>query len=184
MHVPPTYPGVPPQVRYCSVTPRLHPNLYENGTVCLSLLGTWEGTDEAEQWSPERSSLYQLVVSVQGLVLGCEEPFYMEPGYEERYRGTATGDERSGEYNENATLLSLQTLLHYVARLDDPAFVFADQVRRDLVARRDRIVRRVAALVDSPAHHTRGFCLAIKALLPKLQAALDAVQPHPPAQSK
>ena len=186
VHVPPTYPSVPPQVRYCSVTPRLHPNLYENGTVCLSLLGTWEGTDEAEQWSPERSSLYQLIVSVQGLVLGCEEPFYMEPGYEERYRGTATGDERSSEYNENATLLALQTLLHYVARLDDPTFVFAAQVRRDLLARRDRILRRVAALGDSPEHHTRGFCLALKALLPKLQAALDAIQPltPPPPESQ
>ena len=43
MALPEDYPYSPPIVYYHSVGPRIHPNLYENGRVCLSLLGTWEG---------------------------------------------------------------------------------------------------------------------------------------------
>ena len=53
---------------------RINPNLYEDGTVCLSLLGTWPGMSRAEGWS-ENSSMLQVLVSLMGLVL-VEEPFY------------------------------------------------------------------------------------------------------------
>ena len=49
---------------------RLNPNLYENGKVCLSLLGTWSGPG----WDPDSSTLLQLLVSVQGLVL-VDKPY-------------------------------------------------------------------------------------------------------------
>ena len=178
LFVPPTYPSVPPQVKYCSVTPRLHPNLYEDGTVCLSILGTWEGVDDVEKWNPERSSLYQVVTSIQGLVLGSEEPFYLEPGYEEQYRGTVDGENRSVLYNENATLLTLQTLMHYIRRLDDPTFVFATQVRRDLIARREKIMNHFEKLATHGSEEqgfSRGFCVSLRSLLPKLKEALDSV---------
>lgn len=48
-------------------------NLYEEGKVCLSILGTWAG-DRNESWSPARSSLLQALVSIQGLVL-VKEPY-------------------------------------------------------------------------------------------------------------
>ena len=47
-------------------------NLYEEGKVCLSILGTWAG-DRTESWNPARSSLLQAFVSIQGLVL-VKEP--------------------------------------------------------------------------------------------------------------
>ena len=47
-------------------------NLYEEGKVCLSILGTWTG-DKHEVWSASRSSLLQAFVSIQGLVL-VKEP--------------------------------------------------------------------------------------------------------------
>ena len=47
-------------------------NLYEEGKVCLSILGTWAG-DKSESWSASRSSLLQALVSIQGLVL-VKEP--------------------------------------------------------------------------------------------------------------
>lgn len=52
--------------------PVVNPNLYEDGKVCLSILGTWAG-DKSESWSPSRSSLMQALVSIQGLVL-VKEP--------------------------------------------------------------------------------------------------------------
>lgn len=50
----------------------INSNLYEEGKVCLSILGTWGG-DKSEIWSAARSSLLQALVSIQGLVL-VKEP--------------------------------------------------------------------------------------------------------------
>lgn len=30
---------------------RFNPNLYDNGYICLSLLGTWPGRNKKEEWS-------------------------------------------------------------------------------------------------------------------------------------
>ena len=63
------YPRAPPICHYHSyVSDRLNPNLYEDGKVCVSLLGTWSGKG-TETWTPN-SNLLQLLVSIQGLILG------------------------------------------------------------------------------------------------------------------
>ncbi|KAK9780505.1 hypothetical protein SCAR479_02620 [Seiridium cardinale] len=74
------YPAVPPSVQFKTTGGgriRFNPNLYENGKVCLSLLGTWQG----EPWQPGKSTLLQLLVSIQSMIL-CENPYYNEPGFE------------------------------------------------------------------------------------------------------
>lgn len=38
---------------------RFNPNLYADGKVCLSVLGTWHGGHASEKWNPDVSSLYQ-----------------------------------------------------------------------------------------------------------------------------
>ena len=43
---------------------RFNPNLYADGKVCLSLLGTWHGSDD-EKWNPASSTLWQVLVSIQ-----------------------------------------------------------------------------------------------------------------------
>ena len=54
----------PPKCQYYSyVTDRLNPNLYENGKVCVSLLGTWSGKG-SEKWTTN-SNMLQLLVSIQ-----------------------------------------------------------------------------------------------------------------------
>lgn len=64
--LPHTYPLQPPHCHYYSFCDdRLNPNLYEDGKVCLSLLGTWSGHG-VELWSPKDSNLLQLLVSIQG----------------------------------------------------------------------------------------------------------------------
>ena len=60
------YPNVPPIVQLVTTghgTVRFNPNLYQDGKVCLSVLGTWHG-DSSEKWNPTQSSLYQVGVSV------------------------------------------------------------------------------------------------------------------------
>ena len=44
--LPPKYPEISPKVKFCTTgggKVRFNPNLYNNGKVCLSLLGTWSG---------------------------------------------------------------------------------------------------------------------------------------------
>jgi len=70
--LPSEYPREPPLAHFHAHyvgNERLNPNLYVDGKVCLSLLGTWSGPS----WEPQRSTLLQVLVSLQGLVL-VEEP--------------------------------------------------------------------------------------------------------------
>ena len=66
----------------------MHPNLYADGKVCLSILGTW-GTKE---WSP-LLTFEKVLYTIQGLL--DNNPVLHEPGqrrnntYEESYRATA-----------------------------------------------------------------------------------------------
>lgn len=100
------FPQSPPIAHFLSWTNgngRVNPNLYEEGKVCLSILGTWAG-DRNESWSPSRSSLLQALVSIQGLVL-VKEPWFCEPAYD-KLRGTEEGIINSRLYNEKAYVLS------------------------------------------------------------------------------
>ena len=85
------YPNTPPKVKLLTTgggRVRFNPNLYSNGKVCLSLLGTWSGR-AGEMWSAETSNLLQVLISIQGLVL-VQDPYFNEPGYEAE-RGSARG---------------------------------------------------------------------------------------------
>lgn len=44
---------------------RFNPNLYNCGKVCLSLLGTWSGPG----WDPKTSTLLQVLISIQSLIM-------------------------------------------------------------------------------------------------------------------
>lgn len=95
IYLPPSYPEAPPKFRLLTTgggSVRFNPNLYSNGKVCLSLLGTWSGPS----WTPA-STLLQVLVSVQSLIL-VEQPYYNEPGFES-FMGTAAGKARSEVYN-------------------------------------------------------------------------------------
>jgi ubiquitin-protein ligase len=76
--LPVSFPDAPPRVTFLTTGGgawRANPNLYHNGMVCLSLLGTWEGPG----WQARTSTLLQLLVSLQALVLN-DEPYFNEPG--------------------------------------------------------------------------------------------------------
>lgn len=79
------------------------------------MLGTWDGPG----WKPQESTLLQVLVSIQGLIL-VEDPYFNEPGFE-RSRGTPTGKNLSDGYNrkirrhtlEHGILPFLDLDLHY-----------------------------------------------------------------------
>ncbi|KAL8712602.1 MAG: hypothetical protein Q9220_003133 [cf. Caloplaca sp. 1 TL-2023] len=83
---------------------RVNPNLYEDGKVCLSLLGTWHSNKDNESWVTGKSSILQIIVSLLGLVL-VKEPFYNEAGFE-ALQGTAQSKPTSAAYSEKAFVLT------------------------------------------------------------------------------
>ena len=57
---------------------RFNPNIYANGKVCLSILGTWSG-EPGEQWSSAQG-IESTLISIQSLM--CSSPYENEPGFE------------------------------------------------------------------------------------------------------
>ncbi|XP_072979261.1 probable ubiquitin-conjugating enzyme E2 26 isoform X1 [Typha angustifolia] len=119
---PSNYPDSPPLVHYHSGGLRLNPNLYESGKVCLSLLNTWSGSG-CEKWSKSNSTMLQVLVSIQALVLN-ENPYFNEPGYALQ-ENTSHGKLKSLAYNEETFLLSCKTMLYSLRR---PPMHFEDFV--------------------------------------------------------
>lgn len=88
---------------------RLNPNLYACGKVCLSLLNTWTGSG-CEKWNPSNSTMLQVLVSIQALVLNAK-PYFNEPGFAMQAK-TPHGEKQSLSYNEDTFLLSCRTMLY------------------------------------------------------------------------
>ncbi|XP_076911967.1 uncharacterized protein LOC143570117 [Bidens hawaiensis] len=119
---PSSYPNTPPLVYYHSGGLRINPNLYHCGKVCLSLLNTWTGGHK-ERWLPGTSTMLQVLVSIQGLILNMK-PYFNEPGYANS-SGSELGEKASLQYNENTLILSLKTMVY---AMNNPPKHFEDLV--------------------------------------------------------
>ncbi|KAK4236182.1 hypothetical protein C8A03DRAFT_17147 [Achaetomium macrosporum] len=78
-----------------------NPNLYPNGKICLSLLGTWSG----HPWEPDRSTILQILVSIQSMIFNAQ-PYYNEPGREHH-----RNDSSSEKYNRTVERQTVQYAL-------------------------------------------------------------------------
>jgi len=124
-----SYPSQPPKVQFVNHgNKRFNPNLYQDGKVCLSLLGTWAGPG----WVAGTSTLLQVLISIQSLIL-VAEPYFNEPGYE-RELGTESGRKNSNKYNETIrqyTLsLSIEPFLNALTKKKPSMFPEFDDVIR------------------------------------------------------
>ncbi|PLB53184.1 putative ubiquitin-conjugating enzyme [Aspergillus steynii IBT 23096] len=89
---------------------KVNPNLYEDGTICLSILGTWTAQNPEEGWSAAKSTVLQVLVSLLGLVL-VKTPFYNEAGYE-AFAEEGNKQLESALYTEKAFLLARMFIEH------------------------------------------------------------------------
>jgi ubiquitin-conjugating enzyme E2 O len=143
LQLPPLYPAAPPLVSYRSFGLRVNPNLLESGTVCLSLLNTFGG-EGAELWSPEASTVLQVLVSIQGLVLTAL-PYYNETDLVAAHAGKPEGRRNELPYSENTYLLSLQTMLQLLRR---PPAGFEAFIRDHFCRRGRHVLRACEAYLD------------------------------------
>ncbi|EOA32025.1 hypothetical protein CARUB_v10015269mg [Capsella rubella] len=137
-----TYPFAPPEVHYHAGGLSINPNLYECGHVCLSLLGTWDG-DARESWIPNESTILQLLVSIQALILN-QKPYFNEPGYETT-EGTQEGEAQSETYSEEVFISSLKTMVYSMRK---PLEHFEEFVRSHYFVRAHDIVKSCNAYKD------------------------------------
>jgi ubiquitin-protein ligase len=113
--LPSNYPSVAPKkVHFVNHGgQRFNPNLYNCGKVCLSLLGTWSGPG----WVVGQSSLLQVLISLQSLIL-VPDPYFNEPGYEGT-KNTPGETNASHAYNKQirryTTTISMEPILKQLA---------------------------------------------------------------------
>ena len=99
------YPFSSPSVRITTSDgmTRFHPNLYIDGKVCLSILGTWQGPS----WAPVMT-ISTVLSTIQSLLE--ENPLVNEPGYEKlKLEGT---DSRARDYAELVRFRLVAQTLH------------------------------------------------------------------------
>lgn len=76
-------------------------------------MNTWTGRGN-EVWDPSSSSILQVLVSLQGLVLNSK-PYFNEAGYDKQI-GTAEGEKNSLSYNENTFLLNCKMMMFLIRK--------------------------------------------------------------------
>ncbi|XP_053675285.1 (E3-independent) E2 ubiquitin-conjugating enzyme [Anopheles nili] len=165
------YPSAPPLCHYISYCcDRLNPNLYEDGKVCVSLLGTWSGRGP-EVWGPS-STLLQVIVSIQGLIL-VAEPYFNEAGYE-KLKGSQQGKENSRMYNEMVLLKLVQSMTKLVS---NPPEVFREEILSHFHACGERMHNRLKTWMEMSSNCNRDAgTSAGKEMESKSSDALQAAQ--------
>uniref|UniRef100_A0ACD5VZC2 Uncharacterized protein n=1 Tax=Avena sativa TaxID=4498 RepID=A0ACD5VZC2_AVESA len=103
-HFPPAYPRCPPKVHYHSGGLHLNPILFGSGYVCLSLFSTWWGSGY-DRWSKSNSTMLQVLVSLQGLVLN-DKPLFTGG------RNFLENEKNSLAYNQTVFVLSCKTMMY------------------------------------------------------------------------
>jgi len=109
---PSDYPNNPPNIHYHSFGYSLNPNLYPNGKVCLSLLNTYVGK-KCESWDPSSSTILQVLVSIQGLVLN-EKPLFNAPPF--RVFKRSFHEKRSRAYIEDVFVIMCYALVNLIRK--------------------------------------------------------------------
>ncbi|KAH8204722.1 hypothetical protein TruAng_001056 [Truncatella angustata] len=135
---------------------RFNPNLYEDGKVCLSLLGTWQG----EPWQPDKSTILQLVVSIQSMIF-CENPYYNEPGFEMR-----ANEDSNTKYSNDRRVFTIQYAIHPWVRAvsatlpnegqaNVPTEAWTEHARTHLQLSAHKIVKSATAASEKHKNHVQ-----------------------------
>uniref|UniRef100_A0A7S2D863 UBC core domain-containing protein n=1 Tax=Octactis speculum TaxID=3111310 RepID=A0A7S2D863_9STRA len=175
---PSDYPNSPPKVNLQTTgqgTVRFNPNLYNCGKVCLSLLGTWGGA-EGETWDPQSSTLLQVIISIQSLIL-VPEPYFNEPGHE-REMGQAGGSAASSAYNQKIREATLRWSMLEMVVHPPPGFesVVLDHFHHRRAFHQAQCCQWIDELTEGTAAH--GRCTR---LVDEFEKALDralSAMPH------
>jgi ubiquitin-protein ligase len=139
------YPFSPPKVLFLTSDgkTRFHPNLYVEGKVCLSILGTFSGPS----WSGTQS-LSSVLLSI--LALLDKNPLAHEPAYSS---GTLI-DSRHKDYADfvehQMLKLMVQTVNYFDTNQIHPWKEFEDIVREQLPSLKEALAKKIRARAEHP----------------------------------
>ena len=140
------YPQNPPHVNIISTgngTVRFNPNLYSTGKVCLSLLGTWRGT-QGESWNPKISTIYQVLLSIQSIIMS-ELVYFNEPSYE-RLMGTKEGDELNEGYSNIVRYNNIRVCM--IDMIKNPPKGFENIIKIHFFLKKEQILKEVDSWIE------------------------------------
>lgn len=187
-YLPAAFPTEPPHAFFHSWTAesglggvgRVNPNLYEDGKICLSLLGTWDGS-KSEGWNAGKSTLLQVIVSILGLVL-VREPYYNEAGYEP-LAGLESSKRPSAVYSERVYLRSKTFLLSAMRGVpgveaveDVLRWLYREEAGPELLGKVVKQVEEVLGRSETVAQETDGLTVMSKGACIPLRRVLDRLK--------
>lgn len=135
------YPNGPPKVNLTTTgnaKVRFNPNLYSCGKVCLSLLGTWRG-NASENWDPKLSTLLQVLVSIQAIIMS-DDIYFNEPGFEGE-QGTEEGNRRNEAYSNIVRYSNVKFAM--IGNIKQPPNGFETIIRRHFYLKKAEILEEV-----------------------------------------
>jgi ubiquitin-protein ligase len=176
------YPTTAPKVKFLTTDNgrvRFNPNLYNCGKVCLSLLGTWSGPG----WISGQSTLLQVLISIQALIL-VPEPYYNEPGYEtqrhQKHVQKASAQYSANIRRQNLSVAILQPLQQVLAgNYIYPEF--ADVVRQHFVQQSEHLRQQLHEWVQTDPSLQSTVTSIEQQLDQLLQQQQQVLLPPPPA---
>ncbi len=153
IYFPHEYPNVPPKVNLQTTgggRVRFNPNLYNCGKVCLSLLGTWSG-DNSEKWNPKVSTILQVLISIQALIL-IPEPYFNEPGHQGSI-GTPNGQNQSRTYNDNIKKQNVRYAM--IEQIKNPPRGYEDIIQKHFSIQKTKILNTIEGWKDGSTEWTQ-----------------------------
>ena len=135
------YPQTPPKCKLVTTgggAVRFNPNLYADGKVWLSLLGTWRGS-ATENWDAKFSTILQVLMSIQAIIMS-EEVYYNEPGYEHE-AGTTEGEAKNEAYSNIVRYCNIQYAM--IEQMTNPSNGFEEAIRKHFFLKREEIMDEV-----------------------------------------
>jgi ubiquitin-protein ligase len=142
---------------------RFNPNLYNNGKVCLSLLGTWSG-EKGENWIPEISTFFQVIISIQSLIL-VDEPYFNEPGYESSMNTTEV-KKQIKMYNENIRYETIRVAM--LGMLKDKPSIYKTFIEEHFKFKKNEIIETATKWYEESINKNKfantkiGFVIKVK----------------------
>lgn len=143
------YPSSPPKCQLVTTggeQVRFNPNLYSNGKVCLSLLGTWRGSS-TEMWDPKLSTILQLLLSIQAIIMSSEV-YFNEPGYEYEMN-TPEGAMKNTAYSNIVRYCNIKFAM--IEAIRNPPNGFEQVLRASFWLKKEMILEEVRQWVEEAA---------------------------------
>jgi ubiquitin-protein ligase len=131
---------------------RFNPNLYACGKVCLSLLGTWRG-NATENWDPKLSTILQVLVSVQAIIM-AEEVYFNEPGFENE-AGTVEGEKKNEGYSNIVRYSNVKFAM--LGQLKNPPRGFESVIKRHFYVKKAEILKEVHHWLELASKHEAAY---------------------------